>query len=587
MEKSEFSVEGRDLSSYLKTKRKHFWVRRFILVKAGILYYYKNATATVPRGIIHLEGAEINKDPKELVLDISKANITSVKLQFPNISELNLWYQYLSLSVKGSEKLASQDCSYLELQKKSERENNQLIEQIPKTSMQNALLPKIKEIIEREYKVLGTRGSSTFACSNHNANDSPNNQKWNNLYIIAQIIVLEAIRYMFGEIIALVIGLCYLGYVYSLSNFPDEQIIDSKIYFRCSVLIKSCIGEILTALHDTYSRQAWEPYLIDCNESTTIKLTYIFNDKSLRQEIHRFFIKEPSHFYLVEKIGPEIKNLFKIETRNKRGEFQCLVNHYGSLSFNDNPLVGNADILSCLKTYVESTTVYVSSNEIINDYESDNEELNHSMSIAGTEIDDSNPWNSEALRVLKEAEAILEEQDGWEDLKLKSQFIKGSRRKAAGGLFVIRGEGIINRSVPEIIGGLTDLSIKARYDSMYESGYIVETINESMEIVYQKYKSKGPVSARDFCLLQKRFDYPGGKVVAVATSITHKECPETKFVRAHLFMGCHFLTPTGPNTTLDVYMVYADIKGSVPKFIINSVQNDQAMLVDNLRNYLN
>ena len=122
---------------------------------------------------------------------------------------------------------------------------------------------------------------------------------------------------------------------------------------------------------------------------------------------------------------------------------------------------------------------------------------------------------------------------------------------------------------------------------MYESGYIVETINESMEIVYQKYKSKGPVSARDFCLLQKRFDYPGGKVVAVATSITHKECPETKFVRAHLFMGCHFLTPTGPNTTLDVYMVYADIKGSVPKFIINSVQNDQAMLVDNLRNYLN
>ena len=216
--------------------------------------------------------------------------------------------------------------------------------------------------------------------------------------------------------------------------------------------------------------------------------------------------------------------------------------------------------------------------------ESEEDELSHSMSVIN---ETGNAfYNNEAMRVLKEAEALLEEQEGWEDLKLKSKLVKGSRRKAAGGLFVIRGEGEIQRTPPEIVEALKDIAKKGGYDSMFECGHVVEMVSDSTEVVYQKYKSKGPVSARDFCLLQKRFDYPGGKVVAVAVSITHAQCPETKFVRAHLFMGCHFLTPTGPNSTMDVYMVYVDIKGSVPKFIINSVQNDQAMLVESLRNYL-
>ena len=383
------------------------------------------------------------------------------------------------------------------------------------------------------------------------------------------------------------VGLLYLGYVYSLSNISeDKPVVDSKLHFRCSLLIKACIGEILTALHDTYCRQAWEPYLIDCNESTSIKLIYNFKSISYNQEIHRIFTKESSHFYLIEKSGQEIKNLFKIEPRNKHGEFQCLVCHYGSLDSNNSPLIGNADILSCLKTYVESTTVYVSNTEIAHEIDSDEEEFNN-PSISISENDENSLYNIDATRVLKEAEALMDDQEGWEDLKLKSQFVKGLRKKVAGGLFVIRGEGVINRTPSEIVDLLKDITKKGGYDSMFESGHVVETVNNSMEIVYQKYKSKGPVSARDFCLLQKRFEFPGGKIVAVATSIVHNECPETKFVRAHLFMGCHFLTPTGPNTTLDVYMVYVDIKGSVPKFIINSVQNDQAMLVENLRNFMN
>ena len=586
METEELTSELRELSGYFKTKRKHFWVRRFIILKSGILYYYKNATATVPRGIIHLDDAVISKDNKELVIDISKANLISLKIQFPSLNEFTLWHQYLSVSLKGSEKSAGSRCAYLDQQKNTEKENLQLIEQIPKSSMQGPILQKIKEIVERDYKITGTRGYSTFACAHKGLLEVPEPKRDKMLTLLCQLALWELIRYLLGDTVALLSALLYLGYYFSMSNVPtDKPVVDNKFHFRCTVLIKSGLGEILTALYDTYCRQAWEPYLSDCTEATSIRLAYSFKSATLVQEISRCFIKDSSHFYLLEKAGVEIKNLFKIEAKNKRGEMQCLVSHYGCLNSAQSPLVGNAEILSCLKTYVESTTVYVSTTEVPHiEVDSDEDDLNHSMSAM---LESGNAfYNSEAMRVLKEAEALLEEQEGWEDLKLKSKLVKGYRRKAAGGLFVIKGEGEINRTPLEIVEALKDIEKKGGYDSMFECGHVVETVSESTEVVYQKYKSKGPVSARDFCMLQKRFEYPGGKVVAVATSITHAQCPETKFVRANLFMGCHFLTPTGPNSTLDVYMVYVDIRGSVPKFIINSVQNDQAMLVENLRNYL-
>ena len=118
---------------------------------------------------------------------------------------------------------------------------------------------------------------------------------------------------------------------------------------------------------------------------------------------------------------------------------------------------------------------------------------------------------------------------------------------------------------------------------MFESGELVESISEQMEVMYQKFKKMTPVSSRDFCLLQTRFIYPDGRLMAVATSISHPDCPETKFVRAHLYMGCYVLIPVSEKVTRVVYMVHVDIRGSVPKFIINSVQSNQALVVQRIR----
>ncbi|OMJ74614.1 hypothetical protein SteCoe_26434 [Stentor coeruleus] len=587
METEETSFENKELSGYLKIKRSLFWARRFIVLKSGILYYYKTATATSPRGLYHLSGLKINKDQSEMIVEIFRENSKTLKIQFSSKNEFNLWFQALTMSTISSEKIAGQPCAYLDMQKSIDKENIQLIDQVPKAQMQGPLKLKIEEIKNRPYKLVGTRGGSIFYCTHKHIIEQKKVKVDMKMLAIGILIILEVVRNIIGNIFSLLVILGLAGYYYSLKTIPeDKPVVDHKYHFKCSINIKSGVGEILTALHDTMCRHLWEPYLNESEEPSSIKLTYIFNNITLNQELIRILVKDSNTFYLLEKVGNEIKNLFIIESKNKKGEFLSQVHHYGCLDNHENPLIGNADILNCLKYFIESNTVYVSSGEILQgDKSSDDEEGHLSQSIV--ESDSANFYHSEANRVLKEAEALLEEQTGWEDLKLNSRIIKGYRRKAAAGLFVVKAEGEINRSATEIMDVIKDLPRKGGYDTMFESGSIIETIDSFTEICYQKYKGKLGVSPRDFCFLQKRWHMPDGKWIAVATSVTHSLCPETKFVRAHLFMGCHFLTPTGPNSAHDVYMIYVDIRGSIPKFLANTVQVDQAMLIENLRNFLN
>jgi pentose-5-phosphate-3-epimerase len=68
-------------------------------------------------------------------------------------------------------------------------------------------------------------------------------------------------------------------------------------------------------------------------------------------------------------------------------------------------------------------------------------------------------------------------------------------------------------------------------------------------------------------------------VAAVATSVNHPDVPDTQFVRAHLYMGCFMLEKIDQVRTKVTYMVHVDIKGSIPKFIVNKVQNGQGKVV--------
>ncbi|CAG9324173.1 unnamed protein product [Blepharisma stoltei] len=87
-------------------------------------------------------------------------------------------------------------------------------------------------------------------------------------------------------------------------------------------------------------------------------------------------------------------------------------------------------------------------------------------------------------------------------------------------------------------------------------------------------------------LYSKKVNLEGGKIVAIAMSTTHPNCPETNFVRAHLYLGCFMLMPVSPRVAHMVYMINIDFKGSIPKFILNSIRSDQALVVEKIRKNL-
>lgn len=58
------------------------------------------------------------------------------------------------------------------------------------------------------------------------------------------------------------------------------------------------------------------------------------------------------------------------------------------------------------------------------------------------------------------------------------------RKPAPGGLYIIRGSCVVNRSIAEIVDYVKLIERKSEYDELFESGYVIETLNDETEIVY-------------------------------------------------------------------------------------------------------
>lgn len=132
-------------------------------------------------------------------------------------------------------------------------------------------------------------------------------------------------------------------------------------YFKCSVLISATIGEILTTLSLSNLRIQCEPYVEDCTDGIQqVTMTYNNLGSSVAQDISRHFIKNENYYLLVEKAGPSVKNIFKLEDKSRNASIYTLVTHFGSTSDNNDPLTGSNEILTSLKQISEMTTYHCS-----------------------------------------------------------------------------------------------------------------------------------------------------------------------------------------------------------------------------------
>ena len=154
--------------------------------------------------------------------------------------------------------------------------------------------------------------------------------------------------------------------------------------------------------------------------------------------------------------------------------------------------------------------------------------------------------------------------------------------EAPGGLKCIKGEGIIDFPASDILSYLERDRVSGQYDEQWVDGFTVQELSMNTTFECNKFKGIWPVSGRDFCILSQSIKQDDGKIIISAFSEENKDCPpDKKYVRAELIRGGWILTPdeSDPDKTFAQYITQTDLKGNIPKSLVNTVSKKQGLLV--------
>ena len=192
---------------------------------------------------------------------------------------------------------------------------------------------------------------------------------------------------------------------------------------------------------------------------------------------------------------------------------------------------------------------------------------------------------NQAGQRLEQLLALETAEEGWEDLGSKHG-VRASRLKAPSGLYYLRGVCDIACPAETILAFTQDYSQKRRWDDMFEEGRIVETFSDSSSVAYERYKGMWPVSGRDFCFGTWTVR-DEEKIVDLAFSLTHPAVPEVRgIVRAEMELGGFIYRKLTPTSTRVCYIVYLDLKGSLPVRLVNMLQKQQTQVPAQIRDCL-
>jgi hypothetical protein len=125
---------------------------------------------------------------------------------------------------------------------------------------------------------------------------------------------------------------------------------------------------------------------------------------------------------------------------------------------------------------------------------------------------------------------------------------------------------------PEYIFELIyDLNWRFKWDNVLSRLKIVDTVSPNTDIMYSFFKSPMGVANRDF--LQKRtfiHNVKGARTIIVFSNAKHPKCPPVAdAIRAFTIISGYFIKEITPQKTHLTVVSQSDIKGHVPKWIVN------------------
>lgn len=130
-----------------------------------------------------------------------------------------------------------------------------------------------------------------------------------------------------------------------------------------------------------------------------------------------------------------------------------------------------------------------------------------------------------------------------------------------------------------------DIEAVKKYDSDCEDIGLMGIEGDNYALIYYKFKSHAVIDSRDMIFVSTYF-YENDHVYIISVSVDD-ELPNVKnTVRAELFLGANVLVPINENETKTINLMHMDFKGSVPKFVINSMAASLGQTVDNMDIYL-
>lgn len=171
-------------------------------------------------------------------------------------------------------------------------------------------------------------------------------------------------------------------------------------------------------------------------------------------------------------------------------------------------------------------------------------------------------------------------------LKTQNQIEMFTRDNGKDGQSVL-GVGTIPFSIDDVANVLLDDSQRKEFDEMLDQGTILNQYDPMTFVIYITFKRVLILSPRDFLLCGAFVKFKDGTYIFPTISIDRDDRPETKeFIRAKLHIGGWVLQPMGPDKTIAYYYNRADMKGSIPAFIMKQGASMQAQMVAKLRDHM-
>lgn len=194
-------------------------------------------------------------------------------------------------------------------------------------------------------------------------------------------------------------------------------------------------------------------------------------------------------------------------------------------------------------------------------------------------------------QVIKEALGLFEELrpvDKWEFYGEANGLKTYTRLDVASGLKMARGDGVIMKSVDDIVKPVLDTEAVKKWGANLQSHQIVEENSEYT--IYRSIDVKRMfVTQRETVIATKIVKLEDGSTVTVQRSTEHPDYPEIKdYVRASVLLFAWHLTPDKEvaNKTYVTSIVFVDPKGWVPIPVFNAFIHDQAQNVKKLKDYV-